>query len=221
MDFNIRDLYDKVCSDRLTHIIELYNALLQLNDLIAIDIYNFGYLLTIRHKQTLASFSIWCEFKNDKLNYTIRSKHKENQPQITFTDLKSLCNFIVEWIDHNQSSEKLFKDIAEKDISKKDKLQSYLDLLNENKKLKNALNSMNNVVNHQTNRIFDHLIPNLNIDKFPNNILGKVHPLTCGNNSDHLPLFPFWNGENVILLCADCKYEQSWYPPCIDEVSNI
>lgn len=69
--------------------------------------------------------------------------------------------------------------------------------------LAEALETMNNVSRHQTDRLFpptrmgDHVFPH------------KVHPLTCGNNSDHTPLFPYWNGERVQLICRDCDYTQN------------
>lgn len=72
------------------------------------------------------------------------------------------------------------------------------------KELGDALETMNNVSLHQTDRIFP-----------PTQIIGsgpaipfRVHPLTCGNNSNHTPLFPYWNGERVQLICRDCDYTQ-------------
>ena len=40
----------------------------------------------------------------------------------------------------------------------------------------------------------------------------KLHPLTCGNNSNHTPLVPVIEGEEVVLLCPDCDYKQSYIP---------
>lgn len=68
--------------------------------------------------------------------------------------------------------------------------------------LERALGTMNAVTDHQTDRVFP-----------PQNIGGvsipmRVHPLTCGNDSSHTPLFPYWTGKGVFLRCRDCDYEQ-------------
>lgn len=63
-----------------------------------------------------------------------------------------------------------------------------------------ALAAMNSVVAHQTDR--------LGIGMGPNGLPLKVHPLTCGNDSGHTPLYPFWDGEKVVLVCRDCDYTQ-------------
>jgi hypothetical protein len=69
--------------------------------------------------------------------------------------------------------------------------------------LARALETMNNVSLHQTNRLF----PPIECDdgvKMP----VRLRPLTCGNNSAHGNLYPFWNGERVQLICPDCDYTQ-------------
>ena len=40
----------------------------------------------------------------------------------------------------------------------------------------------------------------------------KVHPLTCGVDSNHTPLRPVIDIalERVILVCEDCGYMQKW-----------
>jgi Fe2+ or Zn2+ uptake regulation protein len=35
-----------------------------------------------------------------------------------------------------------------------------------------------------------------------------VHPLTCGNNSNHQNLVPVEENDKVILKCLDCNYIQ-------------
>ena len=65
--------------------------------------------------------------------------------------------------------------------------------------------AMNGVTRHQTDRVF------------PDRMFGgeplrhRVHPLTCGNDSNHAPLFPFWNEEEqrMELWCRDCDYTQT------------
>ena len=66
-----------------------------------------------------------------------------------------------------------------------------------------ALNIMNNVSLHQTNRLF----PPMEFGgiKMPT----RLHPLTCGNDSNHGNLYPYWNGERVQLICPDCNYTQN------------
>lgn len=57
-----------------------------------------------------------------------------------------------------------------------------------------AMRVMNAITRHQTGR-WEH----------------PVHPLTCGNDSRHAPLFPFWNEQEqrMELWCADCDYTQT------------
>jgi len=43
----------------------------------------------------------------------------------------------------------------------------------------------------------------------------SVHPLTCGNDSSHTPLIPILQGDNIVLICADCSYSQSYIPDII------
>jgi len=35
-----------------------------------------------------------------------------------------------------------------------------------------------------------------------------LHPLTCGNDSSHAPLFPVYREARVMLRCVDCDYTQ-------------
>lgn len=44
-----------------------------------------------------------------------------------------------------------------------------------------------------------------------------VHPLTCGNDSNHTALVPEIRDNNVILKCVDCSFEQLWIPDCIKQ----
>lgn len=39
-----------------------------------------------------------------------------------------------------------------------------------------------------------------------------LHPLTCGNNSNHKPLLPIEVENKVILSCLDCNYTQKHIP---------
>ncbi len=39
-----------------------------------------------------------------------------------------------------------------------------------------------------------------------------VHPLTCGNDSNHHVLLPEERDGKVILYCQDCDYVQDWIP---------
>lgn len=40
----------------------------------------------------------------------------------------------------------------------------------------------------------------------------RMHPLTCGNNSNHSPLYPMFDNDRVVLVCADCDYRQEDWP---------
>ena len=43
-----------------------------------------------------------------------------------------------------------------------------------------------------------------------------VHPLTCGNDSEHQYLVAFEDKDkSVKLKCLDCNYIQDWIPECI------
>lgn len=48
------------------------------------------------------------------------------------------------------------------------------------------------------------------INKYQND--GKFHPLTCGNNSNHKVLKAVEKDGNVILICEDCNYVQTYIP---------
>lgn len=71
--------------------------------------------------------------------------------------------------------------------------------------LKRVVTAMNNVTSHQTNRI-----PVKDVQGEPINQKWTVHPLTCGNDSNHTPLFPFfnWKENRMELHCRDCDYTQ-------------
>jgi hypothetical protein len=56
---------------------------------------------------------------------------------------------------------------------------------------------INSYTLHQTNRLFELPTP-----------FNNIHPYTCGNNSDHTPLYPYFDGEKVRLICRDCDYTQ-------------
>lgn len=74
----------------------------------------------------------------------------------------------------------------------------------ENASVMSALASMNAVIDHQTDRLGGKERDAGNWGVYP-----KFHPLTCGNDSSHTPLFPYWTGERVILICRDCGYTQN------------
>ena len=42
-----------------------------------------------------------------------------------------------------------------------------------------------------------------------------LHPLTCGNNSNHKILQPIEKNNKIILKCLDCNYEQEYIPSVI------
>ena len=41
---------------------------------------------------------------------------------------------------------------------------------------------------------------------------GFVHPLTCGNDSQHQDLVPKEVDGRVVLSCSNCDYIQDWIP---------
>jgi len=43
----------------------------------------------------------------------------------------------------------------------------------------------------------------------------KVHPLTCGNDSNHEILIPAIKNNKVVLVCINCNYIQYFIPKCI------
>jgi len=53
----------------------------------------------------------------------------------------------------------------------------------------------------------------LKIEAWQNNDM--VHPLTCGNDSNHKKLIPIENDGKVILGCVDCNYIQSYIPKVV------
>lgn len=81
----------------------------------------------------------------------------------------------------------------------------------EARRLRAALDHMNAVSKHQTNHVFvrapgEDAIADMFGGRYP------VHPLTCGTNSSHTILFPYWDGERVIMRCRDCDYVQTTVP---------
>lgn len=55
-----------------------------------------------------------------------------------------------------------------------------------------ALTTMSRIIKHQTCQ--------------------SMHPLTCGNDSNHRPLYPVWE-DRIVLRCPDCDYVQTFIPP--------
>jgi hypothetical protein len=43
----------------------------------------------------------------------------------------------------------------------------------------------------------------------------SVHPLTCGNDSNHPPLFPLVHAQRIVLRCAHCDYRQTYLPDIV------
>lgn len=43
----------------------------------------------------------------------------------------------------------------------------------------------------------------------------SIHPLTCGNNSNHEPLIPSIKNDKCILICKDCDYTQDCIPKIV------
>lgn len=69
---------------------------------------------------------------------------------------------------------------------------------------------MNQISLHQTDRLF----PLSSADEKLLKIFGKfisVHPYTCGNNSNHTPLFPLHKNGEIFLICRDCDYTQKFF----------
>lgn len=75
--------------------------------------------------------------------------------------------------------------------------------------LEAVIQVMNNVSYHQTDRL--HPAIEVGGVTFPTM---RMHPLTCGKDSAHTPLYPFYNGERVQLICRDCDYTQDNAGPC-------
>ena len=61
--------------------------------------------------------------------------------------------------------------------------------------LRDVIERMNQVSRHQCNRLGEK--PHL-----------AVHPLTCGNDSQHGNLYPLFEDGCVKLICPDCDYTQ-------------
>ena len=45
-----------------------------------------------------------------------------------------------------------------------------------------------------------------------------VHPLACGNDSNHQPLESVTEGVSVVLRCPDCGYVQPHIPDIVIEM---
>ena len=60
------------------------------------------------------------------------------------------------------------------------------------------IRSMNAVSLHQTDRPY----------RVGEMVRMRFHPLTCGNDSKHTPLFPLCEDGKVKLICRDCDYTQ-------------
>jgi hypothetical protein len=43
----------------------------------------------------------------------------------------------------------------------------------------------------------------------------SVHPLTCGNDSQHLPLVGKEVNGKVLLVCLECDYNQDYVPEVV------
>lgn len=70
-------------------------------------------------------------------------------------------------------------------------------------KLQEIIDRMNAVSLHQCGR--DH-------DGTPRQYQGipmRGHPLTCGVDSSHGNLYPWFDGKRLCLLCPDCDYTQN------------
>ena len=65
-------------------------------------------------------------------------------------------------------------------------------------KLQSIIERMNAVSLHQCNREYD-----------GSPRLFAMHPLTCGNDSRHGVLLPWFDGKRIRLICPDCDYTQS------------
>jgi hypothetical protein len=65
-------------------------------------------------------------------------------------------------------------------------------------KLQSIIERMNAVTLHQCSREYD---------GSPRRI--AMHPLTCGNDSRHGVLMPWFDGRRIRLVCPDCDYTQS------------
>jgi len=47
-----------------------------------------------------------------------------------------------------------------------------------------------------------------------------LHPLTCGNDSRHAPLLAKEQDGQVLLVCLDCDYVQTWVPSYFSGASH-
>jgi hypothetical protein len=68
------------------------------------------------------------------------------------------------------------------------------DYVNE---LQSIIERMNAVSLHQCNREYDGSPKRW-----------AIHPLTCGKDSSHGRLFPWFDGKRIRLICPDCDYTQ-------------
>jgi hypothetical protein len=65
-------------------------------------------------------------------------------------------------------------------------------------KLQSIIERMNAITLHQCNREYDG-----SQRRF------AMHPLTCGNDSRHGVLLPWFDGKKIRLVCPDCDYTQN------------
>jgi len=83
------------------------------------------------------------------------------------------------------------KDEAEQSIPSRGSQPDYVN------ELQSIIERMNAVSLHQCNREYD---------GSPRRF--GMHPLTCGKDSSHRNLFPWFDGKAIRLLCPDCDYTQ-------------
>lgn len=74
-------------------------------------------------------------------------------------------------------------------------------------RLRRALDAMNRVCLHQTNRYG--MAPMIGEEEHRTVRRVPAHPLTCGTDSRHAPLYPYFNGVRVVLICRYCDYTQT------------
>lgn len=48
-----------------------------------------------------------------------------------------------------------------------------------------------------------------------------VHPLTCGNNSNHKLLIAMEENGDIILKCPNCDYTQNHIPECVFKMQDL
>lgn len=68
--------------------------------------------------------------------------------------------------------------------------------------LNSVIASLNAISIHQTDRAMMTKLDD------GGSLKTKLHPLTCENDSTHTPLYPYWDGQQIQLICRDCDYTQ-------------